>query len=98
MPSQTISITLPIGLIPDGEKVRKPTGNKTYIVCRKIQIYGDLPNCRLNVEVPDNVMFMTSENSINAVTCDTRVSMDFSSPEDVMEFLESVTTEINEKD
>lgn len=83
-----ITITLPASHFMDGEEVRKPTGTMKLVVRREVIIYGEQNK---NVTADPGVVFLVSPNgNINCVGDGKMLSADFDTPEDAIEFLQSI--------
>lgn len=79
-----ISIVVPIGMLPDGTKTRKVYGEKAYTVHRRLQIFGESSR----VIMSEHVVYMLGEDgTINGVTEDVPVAVDFQSVRDAADFL-----------
>ena len=63
-----IGIVLSAGEIPDGSVVIKRTGEKRYMLSRKINIYG---KSKPEIKYCSGILFLMSEEYINTVLSDT---------------------------
>ena len=74
-----ITLTLPAGLLPDGTVVRKPTGQKLYVVQRSIKMYGEQ---RQEIKADAGLVFLIAQGdeqtAITAIREDKPVSLDLS--------------------
>lgn len=71
--------------IPLGSTVRKPTGQKHYILKDKIEFHGDNAPPPIN---GDNVLFLVCQESINCIPQDTKLAVDFESTDEARVFLD----------
>ena len=81
-----ITITLEAKYLINME-ARKPSGQKVYTVKDKIQVHG-MPSFKDFTS--NGVVFLHSEGSINAVPESTKLSVDFETPGDVIQFMENI--------
>lgn len=74
-----ITLVLHAGDIPDYTKVRKPTGEKPYVLRQRLPVYGigaitGLPDKEINCD--PNIVFIVSDTGVNAILKDTKLAMD----------------------
>jgi hypothetical protein len=81
-----ITLTVPANQIPDGEKVRRPTGAAYYFLNRHLTIYG--PDDKKEVFPGPNVLFLVGGANINAIRDDTQLSIDFETMEGAADWID----------
>lgn len=91
-----LSIILPAAEIPDGTTVRKITGQQTFTLHRELKVFtvDSLPDgaAPRQVVASPGIMYLLG-NSINAIRDDTRLVIDFQTPDDAIQFLQILQME-----
>lgn len=87
-----VTLILPAGDIPDYTKVRKPTGEKPYVLRQRLPVYGlgaitGLPDKEINCD--PSIVFIVSDSGVNAILKDTKLAVDLELNE-AISFLEDM--------
>ena len=83
-----ITIILEAKDIPEGFKVRKPTGSKLYSLKKSLKLYGHGASI---VQSDPSVMFLIDdEGNINIISEGLKLAMDFGNRMNAIEFLNMV--------
>lgn len=78
------TLVLPAGQIPATTKVRKVTGATPYVLIEKLPIKLD----EKTVYVEEGTRFLMGDHSISIVAPTTKLAVDFTSVQDLQEFVE----------
>lgn len=71
------SLLLPAKIIPIETKVTKPNGTKKYILKNDIKIYAKGIKNKRKIDLPDNCLFLVTEEYINIIPDDTMLCISF---------------------
>lgn len=84
-----LSIVTPAFEIPEGTKVRKPSGEKVYTLQKHLKLFSDPENnVPKEIHLADNLVFLIGD-SISVITDTTKLAVDFNSYGDAIAYLES---------
>lgn len=78
-----ITLIVEANRIPNGTRVRKVSGQNTYIVNHSLKIY--VPGDSREIKT-DGIVYLTSENSINGIPNTTKLAIDIDEA-DAIEFI-----------
>lgn len=88
-----LKLILPIGEVPENTTVTKPAGNALFTVKSTITVYRENAE-KQEIAAGEGCAFLFSPHGhISAVTDDTRVAISFSSPQEAIEFLQTLIPE-----
>jgi len=88
-----VTILLKANEFEDGQRVRKATGNKLYILRKSVKLFGtEQPGFPGNVIIAEHgQVFLVNENGdINIIPGDLQLAVDFQSLEESSEFLRNM--------
>ena len=81
---ETFKLILNAKNIPDGSVVYKPTGNKPYIIKRRVEIFG----LNETVNLPNNTRILCSEGTLNVINEEDLLAINFDSIQLLYKFVE----------
>jgi hypothetical protein len=81
-----ITIIMQAKDLHDGMTVRKPTGEKEYQLKKTLPVYG---LGQIDIKVDPSIVFLVAQTGVNAIPDTTKLAMDFKSPYEAMQHLDS---------
>jgi hypothetical protein len=81
---EKISFIVLAGSIPDGTRVYKLTGSKSYVLKHTLKIYGEKEQVVYN----EGVLYLVSNEHIIGIPENTKLRIDFDTVEEAVEWLQ----------